>query len=105
MPDGSAGISGRDFVNHISQANLFSIAMDASENWFRFHHLFQAMLQDLALTKLGLEATRDIHMRASQWLEEHDQVKDDIGEIDVTIVLAIPTHELGGAGVRATLRG
>ena len=53
MPEGSAGISGRDFVNHISQANLFSIALDASGDWFRFHHLFQALLQDQALTRPG----------------------------------------------------
>ena len=78
MPEGSAGISGKDFVNHISQGNLFSIALDASNDWFRFHHLFQAMLQDQALTDLGDEAIRDIHVHASAWFEEHEFVSEAI---------------------------
>ena len=78
MPDDSAGISGKDFVNHISQANLFSIALDASDYWLRFHHLFQAMLQDRALTDLGDAAIRDVHVRASAWFEEHEFVSEAI---------------------------
>jgi LuxR family maltose regulon positive regulatory protein len=72
MPEGSTGISGREFVNHISQANMFSIGLDAREEWFRFHHLFQSMLQDQALTDLGGEAIRDVHRRAAQWFERRE---------------------------------
>ena len=78
MPEDSAGISGEDFVNHINGANLFSIALDASGNWFRFHHLFQAMLQDHAHTGLDDQAIRDIHVRASAWFEEHEFVSESI---------------------------
>ena len=72
MPEDSAGISGKEFVNHINQANLFLIPLDVSKDWFRFHHLFQSMLQDLALTRLGKEEIRDVHTRASGWFEEHE---------------------------------
>jgi len=78
MPEGSAGVSGKDFVNHISKANLFSIALDAGENWFRFHHLFQAMLQDLALTKLGKEEIHNVHKRAALWFEAHEFLGESI---------------------------
>jgi LuxR family maltose regulon positive regulatory protein len=78
MPEDSAGISGKDFVNHISQANLFLIALDASDDWFRFHHLFQTMLQDQALIDLGDDVIRDIHMRASRWFEEHEFLPEAI---------------------------
>ncbi|MCO4812835.1 MAG: hypothetical protein KC572_14635 [Gammaproteobacteria bacterium] len=71
MPDRFASISGRDLVHHISQANLFSIGLDARDGWYRFHHLFQAMLQDQAVTDLGNEAIRDIHLHASTWFEQH----------------------------------
>ena len=78
MPEGSADISGKDFVNHIKKANLFSIALDASDDWFRFHHLFQTMLQDQAHTDLGDQAIRDVHVRASAWFEEHEFVSEAI---------------------------
>jgi LuxR family maltose regulon positive regulatory protein len=78
MPEGTAGISGREFVNDVRTANLFSVALDESGNWYRFHHLFQSMLQDQALTHLGNEEVRDIHMRASLWFEEHEFLADAI---------------------------
>jgi len=78
MPEDSAGISGEELVNHINQANLFMIPLDLSKNWFRFHHLFQSMLQDLALTRIGKEEIRNIHTRASGWFEEHDFLGDAI---------------------------
>ncbi|MDX2413301.1 MAG: LuxR C-terminal-related transcriptional regulator [Woeseiaceae bacterium] len=78
MPEDSADISGEEFVNHVNKTNLFSIALDASGNWFRLHHLFQAMLQDQALIDLGDQAIRDIHVRASAWFEEHELVSEAI---------------------------
>ena len=78
MPVGAASIPGREFVNVIRKANLFSIALDESGNWFRFHHLFQSMLHEQALTDLGSEQVRDIHMRASRWFEEHEFLADAI---------------------------
>ena len=78
MPEDSAGISGKEFVNHINQANLFLIPLDLSKNWFRFHHLFQSLLQDLALTRLGKEEIRDVHTRASEWFEEHEFLGETI---------------------------
>ena len=78
MPERPSGLSGRNLVDHIRQANLFSIALDASEDWFRFHHLFQSLLQNHALTVLGSETIRDIHMRASMWFEEHEFLSDAI---------------------------
>jgi len=78
MPEGASGISGREFVNHIRKANLFSIALDESSSWYRFHHLFQSMLQEQALTDLGNEAIRNIHMRAFKWFEEHEFLAEAI---------------------------
>jgi len=78
MPDRLSGFSGKDFVDHIRQANLFTISLDASADWFRFHHLFQSMLQDRAFTELGNEAIRDLHRRASLWFEDHEFLADAI---------------------------
>jgi LuxR family maltose regulon positive regulatory protein len=78
MPERNTEVSARSFLIHINQANLFSIALDESGNWYRFHHLFQSMLQDQAVTDLGNEEVRDIHMRASKWFEEHEFLADAI---------------------------
>lgn len=77
-PEGVTEITGMSFVNRVKQANLFSIALDESGNWYRFHHLFQSMVQEQALTDLGDEAVRDIHLRASTWYEEHEFLADAI---------------------------
>jgi len=64
----SAG-SGRDFVRWIDDAGIFSIALDERREWFRYHHLFQAMLQDQASAELDPAGIRDIHLRAAAWFE------------------------------------
>jgi len=78
MPGGVANDSAQSFLNHVKQANLFSIALDESGNWYRFHHLFQSMLQEQALTDLGDETVRDIHLRASRWYEEREFMADAV---------------------------
>ena len=75
-PDGSGVIPGREFVSFIRQAGLFSISLDAKQDWFRFHHLFQALLQDQAVIDLGDEAIRSIHVRAATWFEGHGLLEE-----------------------------
>ena len=71
-------LSGKDFVNQVLQASLFLIPLDVDKQWLRFHHLFQTLLQEQALTELGDDVVRDVHMRASRWLEEHELLADAI---------------------------
>lgn len=71
IPADSRTTSGAEFVKYIAQANLFSIALDAGQNWFRFQHLFQAMLQDQALIELGEDVVTDIQNLASKWFEDN----------------------------------
>jgi LuxR family maltose regulon positive regulatory protein len=63
--------SGRDFIRWIDDAGIFSIALDERRDWFRYHHLFQAMLQDHAAGEIDAAGIRDIHMRAARWFESH----------------------------------
>jgi ATP/maltotriose-dependent transcriptional regulator MalT len=75
---GTTGISGREFVSRASQAGLFTIALDARQEWFRFHHLFQAILQDQAIAVLGNKAMLNVHMRACAWFERHGYLDEAI---------------------------
>ena len=75
--NGAAG-SGRDFTRWIDEEGIFSIALDERRDWFRYHHLFQAMLQDQAAGEIDAAGIRDIHMRAAHWFESHDFFEEAI---------------------------
>ena len=64
-------ISGRDFTRWIDEAGLFSIALDDRREWFRYHHLFQTMLQEEAAIVFGDANIREVQLRAARWFEAH----------------------------------
>jgi LuxR family maltose regulon positive regulatory protein len=66
-----AAICGRDFTRWIDEAGLFSIALDDRREWFRYHHLFQTMLQEEAAGVLTDIDIREVHLRAARWFESH----------------------------------
>ncbi|MCB8928597.1 MAG: hypothetical protein H6652_23595 [Ardenticatenaceae bacterium] len=56
-------------LERLEQANLFTISLDQSRQWFRYHHLFA----DLLRQRLRLEQvdTAVLHQRAAHWHEEN----------------------------------
>lgn len=63
-------------IDHLLQANLFIIPLDRSGTWFRYHHLFQFMLQQKAAAEFDIEAINLLHNRAAAWLAENDYVDE-----------------------------
>jgi LuxR family maltose regulon positive regulatory protein len=43
---GAGEIDGDEFIARLQKDNLFLIALDTENRWFRYHHLFQHLLQD-----------------------------------------------------------
>jgi ATP/maltotriose-dependent transcriptional regulator MalT len=76
-----AKLSGKDFVDKMRESGLFSIALDNRQEWFRFHHLFQAMLREQALSDFGRGEARNIHIRASRWFEKNDLLEEAISQL------------------------
>ena len=62
-------IVGREFIEAIQRANLFVISLDTSGEWFRFHHLFQQLLERELKHRYNADQIAAIHARASQWLQ------------------------------------
>jgi LuxR family transcriptional regulator, maltose regulon positive regulatory protein len=59
--EGSAAI-----LEGLERNNLFLVPLDDQRDWFRYHHLFQELLQsDLSATDRSL--VPELHSRASQW--------------------------------------
>ncbi|MBW2470541.1 MAG: hypothetical protein JRE18_00545 [Deltaproteobacteria bacterium] len=74
----AGAITGQKFLEHLRKANLFLISLDANEQWFRFHHLFQKMLQLELFRREDAETIAALHMRASHWFEENGFIKEAI---------------------------
>jgi LuxR family transcriptional regulator, maltose regulon positive regulatory protein len=53
-------------LEDLERSNLFLVPLDDQRNWFRYHRLFQELLQsDLSATDRSL--VPELHRRASQW--------------------------------------
>ena len=60
----------RTLLLTLEQANLFIIPLDQAREWYRYHHLFAALLRH----RLQIESRYDaaqLHQRASQWYADH----------------------------------
>ena len=77
----SIDLSGDDFMSRIHESGLFGIALDDRQEWYRYHHLFQTMLRDRAVSVLGEDEIRDIRIRASKWFEDNGYLEDAISQL------------------------
>jgi len=76
--EGHEQISGHDFTHELQTRNLFTINLDPQNQWFRYHHLFQELLQNELGKILPAEDIASVHMRACIWFETHDFIEEAI---------------------------
>jgi LuxR family maltose regulon positive regulatory protein len=57
---------GHDALRHLAQSHLFVVPLDDERRWYRYHHLFGAMLQQRLR---AAEAPAPLHLRACAWYE------------------------------------
>lgn len=69
--DGSA-YSGeaQEILDSAWDANLFIVALDSRNTWFRYHQLLRQFLQDHARRQLSVEDIRALHLRAARWFAQ-----------------------------------
>jgi LuxR family maltose regulon positive regulatory protein len=61
----------RTCLDWIERSELFITPLDERRDWYRYHHLFQELLQQRATTEMRADQMTDLHCRASVWFEEH----------------------------------
>jgi LuxR family transcriptional regulator, maltose regulon positive regulatory protein len=67
----------RLMLEELEHANLFIVPLDNERRWYRYHHLFRDLLRQRLHQQSASSPTdeRDgvahVHIRASQWYEEH----------------------------------
>jgi ATP/maltotriose-dependent transcriptional regulator MalT len=71
-------INGDEFIARLQKGNLFLIALDTEHRWFRYHHLFQQLLQDQLNRHWRPEEIAALHSRAKAWFAENEIIDDTI---------------------------
>jgi LuxR family maltose regulon positive regulatory protein len=72
--DAVSGQTGsQEMLEYLERSNLFLTPLDDQRRWYRYHSLFAEALSAL-LEREDKVIIPDLHLRASLWLAEHNQV-------------------------------
>lgn len=69
-------VDGSMFLKQLEQSNLFYIPLDGHHNWFRYHHLFQSLLQYSLEKRFNPDEISALHERAYHWFSQHGFIED-----------------------------
>ena len=61
----------RACLDWIERSELFIIPLDDRREWYRYHHLFQELLQQRLSAEMTPDQVNTLHRQASAWFEEH----------------------------------
>jgi LuxR family maltose regulon positive regulatory protein len=104
----------RLILEAVERENLFLVALDGDRHWYRYHHLFGAMLRERLAAGAPPEHAALLHRRASAWYAAHGMLAtavdhalqagavDDVVAIVEPVGLAMATR-VGEATLRAWL--
>ncbi len=90
---GECDLNGRQFVELLENANLFVIPLDDKREWFRYHHLFQALLKRQLRQRYNAEEIVTLHKQASAWFAENGYIEEALSH----------AHEIGDNEAAARL--
>ncbi|HEY6411923.1 MAG TPA: LuxR C-terminal-related transcriptional regulator [Ktedonobacteraceae bacterium] len=65
-------------LDWLERTNLFLVPLDKRQRWYRFHHLFQELLQQRLQSKSSQEELATLHVRASAWYARHHFIDEAI---------------------------
>jgi len=94
-PDSERGegvIDGAAFIAKLQKDNLFLIALDMENCWFRYHHMFQNLLQSLLKLRCSPEEIAELHSRAGEWYAKYNFIEEAI------------QHKLGAGDVNGAIQ-
>jgi LuxR family maltose regulon positive regulatory protein len=92
IPEGEAAV----MLQQIERAGLFLVALDASGQWYRYHHLFAELLRIRLQRELRPSAIAELQRAAARWHAEN-------GAVDAAVrhALAAAAPELAVAAIEA----
>ncbi|MGB5286608.1 MAG: AAA family ATPase, partial [Polyangiales bacterium] len=75
---GESDLDGETFIRSLEEGNLFGIALDPRNEWYRYHHLFQWLLLEQLKRRCDAEEIATLHCRASEWFEAQGLIGEAI---------------------------
>ncbi|MCJ7438389.1 MAG: LuxR C-terminal-related transcriptional regulator, partial [Acidimicrobiia bacterium] len=97
-------------LDELVRSNRFVVPMDVHREWFRYHHLFRALLQE-ELARRTTDLAETLHLRASEWFEAHGDVDSAIHHAHaagdrshVATLIWCSTHQYVGSGRAPTVK-
>ncbi|MBW1799595.1 MAG: response regulator [Deltaproteobacteria bacterium] len=71
-------LSAEAFIDWLEKTHMFVIPLDEQRHWFRYHHLFQDLLQRELKQRYSTEELATLHSRAGEWFESHALITESI---------------------------
>ena len=68
--------NGQAILDHLYKENLFLIPLSHAPQWYRYHHVFQAFLQNQLQRRHHSDAIATLHVRASRWFTDHAFIEE-----------------------------
>ena len=79
---------GQQILEDLERRNLFLIPLDSERRWYRYHHLFGDLLQQIVRQQQSDSVAVAHHLTASIWFEQNEYIEEAIeyaiqaGELD-----------------------
>jgi LuxR family maltose regulon positive regulatory protein len=89
----------RACLDWIERSELFIIPLDNRREWYRYHHLFQELLQQRAASEMGVDQVANLHRLASAWFEERGLIDEALRHALAAGDLDLAAHQMS-AGLR-----
>ena len=67
-----------DLIEWLIKSNMFLTSLDSEQKWFRYHHLFQQLLQNQLIKRRTTKQIFEIHRLASLWFEKNNFIDEAI---------------------------
>ncbi|HEX6551654.1 MAG TPA: LuxR C-terminal-related transcriptional regulator, partial [Ktedonobacteraceae bacterium] len=65
-------------LDWVERLDLFLVPLDKRQGWYRFHPLFQQLLQQRLQARISTEEVATLHRRASAWYAEQGLIQEAI---------------------------
>ena len=65
-------------MDWLVQSNLFLIHLDDEHTWYRYHHLFQGLLNRLLHEQMTQEEINAVHKNSGEWFAENGLIEEAI---------------------------
>ncbi len=74
-PD-SADSQPQTYLEWLEKNGIFTTALDTQEQWYRYHHLFQELLQARLMRQSSADEIATLHLRASAWFARNGFIEE-----------------------------